>query len=75
MLPIIVLLLVIGYIILDRSGMLEDIAGSLQKQGHGHPPRHPEMDNGLAPDEDADRRLEVFEDFIEGLENSKDEEE
>ena len=75
MLPIIVLLLVLTYLILDRSGMLEEFASAVQKTRKNWPPPHPEMENPPPPDAESERRLEVFEDFIEGLDPNNDDDE
>ena len=75
-LPILVILLVVAYVILDRSGLLEGFAKTLQNTRDNWPASHPEMENAPPPDPETESRLEVFEDFIEGLEpNNEDDEE
>jgi hypothetical protein len=75
MLPLIVILLVIGYVILDRSGMLDDIAASLEKPRRSRPPRQPDSEAPQPAEKGADSRLEVFEEFIERLDQDNGEDE
>jgi hypothetical protein len=72
MLPLIGLLLVIAYVFLNRSGVLDDLADSLQKTRPKWRPRPLDADRSPAPDVDSERRLEIFEDFIEGLDPNRD---
>ena len=75
MLPLIGLLLVIAYVILSRSGALDDLAESLRKASPSIRSRRANVENPASPDGDSERRLEVFEDFIEGLDPKQDIEE
>lgn len=73
-LPILVILLVIAYVVLDRSGLLEEFAKTIQRTREDWPPSHPEMEDAPPPDPESEGRLEVFEDFIEGLEPKNEDE-
>jgi hypothetical protein len=75
MLPLIGLLLVIAYVILSRSGALDDLAESLRKASPSIRSHRANVENPDLPDGDSERRLEVFEDFIEGLDPKQDIEE
>jgi hypothetical protein len=68
MLVYVVLFLIIVYVVLDKTGVLADLANMFQPRNQAPRTRHPELDIKTELDSDAERRLEVFEEFIEGLE-------
>lgn len=73
MLAYIVIVLVAVYIILDKSGLLADLLGSPGEPTEEQK-RRPELVDEGKTDPDADHRLEVFEEFIDQLDRSPDDE-
>ena len=71
MLPVIAILLVVVYIILDRSGALADLGASVRRRGDDRSTGHPEIEDQAQPDPEVDRRLEIFEEFITGLDSDE----
>ena len=72
MLVYIVVFLVIVYVVLDRSGILADLADTFRAQGGPGREGSPEP---RELDPEANRRLEIFEDFIEKLEGDENDQE
>jgi hypothetical protein len=73
-LPVVALALVITYLILDRSGVIDELADTIaESQGKTVSWRRRSQEQGESDLED-DNRLEVFQDFIDNL-NSSDEKE
>lgn len=75
MLAYIVLFLVVLYLILDKSGLLAEILDTFRAPTDEAGMGHPELNEKTVTDPETERRLEVFEEFIEQLEPSQDEEE
>ena len=71
MLAYVVIFVVILYLILDRSGVLADLAGTFRDQGKDGRTGHPELGEKSISDPETNRRLEIFEDFIDGLEGAE----
>jgi hypothetical protein len=74
MLPLLVIVLVIVYFILDKAGIFEELGLVIRRQTRGQQGGHPELNEKTVSDPETDRRLEVFEDFIEGLDAPEEEE-
>ncbi len=74
MLPFVVVLVVIVYVVLDKSGLLSELAESIRGGRGGRRKWHPEIMEKTKSDPETDKRLEVFERFIENLDSSEDNE-
>ncbi len=67
MLVYVAVFLLIIYVVLDRTGVIADLAKGFRPR-NGHPnDQHPELETKTKLDPDAERRLDVFEEFIERL--------
>jgi hypothetical protein len=66
MLPLIVIALAIVFLVLLKSGLLDDLAETVLRKKAGAGGWHPEELEEPAPDLEMDERLEVFRDFFEG---------
>ncbi len=75
MLPFAVMVLVVAYLVLDRSGVIDDIVAAVSKRKGRTGPRTLEIPPRSGVDKETDRRLEVFQNFIEQLQSQDDEEE
>lgn len=73
MLAYIVVVLVAVYIVLDRTGLLADLTGAAGGRAEGGQ-GHPELVEEGETDPDEDRRLEVFEEFIDQIDPSSEDE-
>jgi hypothetical protein len=71
MLVYIVVFVLIVYVVLDRSGVLADLADTFREGGGAGLSGHPELDEPRTTDPETNRRLEIFEDFIEGLDEDE----
>ena len=67
MLVYVALFLLLVYVILDRTGVLADLANTFRPRNGAAADKAPEPEANPELDSDARRRLEVFEEFIEGL--------
>jgi len=74
MFPMIALSLVVLYLVLDRSGVLDELADRASRRGGAKAPRPADRIEASEAGPEADRRLEVFAKFIERLESGEDEE-
>ncbi len=71
MLVYIVVFVLIIYVVLDRSGVLADLADTFRDPDGEGRSGHPEFGEPRISDPETNRRLEIFEDFIEGLEGDE----
>jgi hypothetical protein len=67
MLVYVAVFLLIVYVVLDRTGVIADLAKGFPPRKDSPEAQHPELETKIELDSDAERRLEIFEEFIEGL--------
>ena len=67
MLVYVAVFLLIVYVVLDRTGVIADLAKGFRPRNGDPKVQHPELETKIKLDPVAERRLDVFEEFIEGL--------